>query len=90
MNQTAPIRDIPVLDSIDEMQAKVDNVEFTDTTSIVDILKAIHLQDDITGQQAFDRSLWDILHSSCWDDPLQIECITSGDLAFTTSIQRIW
>ena len=37
MNQTAPIRDIPVLDSIDEMQAKVDNVEFTDTTSIVDI-----------------------------------------------------
>ena len=88
MNQTAPIRDIPVLDSIDEMQAKVDNVEFTDTTSIVDILKAIHLQDDITGQEAFDRSLWDILHSSCWDDPLQLECITSGDLAFTTVTSR--
>ncbi|MAU29918.1 MAG: hypothetical protein CMA26_02260 [Euryarchaeota archaeon] len=84
LNGTAPIRDIPVLDSIDAMQIKVDNVEFTDTTSIVDILKAIHVQDDVTGQQAFDRSLWDILHSSCWDDPLQLECITSGDLAFTT------
>ena len=75
----------------DEMQlakSEVDNVEFTDTTSIVDILKAIHLQDDITGQQAFDRSLWDILHSSCWDDPLQLECITSGDLAFTTLSSR--
>jgi predicted RND superfamily exporter protein len=83
-NGTAPIRDIPVLDSIEAMQIKVDNVEFTDTTSIVDILKAIHVQDDVTGQQTFDRSLWDILHSSCWDDPLQIECLTSGDLAFTT------
>ena len=50
-NGTAPIRDIPVLDSIEAMQIKVDNVEFTDTTSIVDILKAIHVQDDVTGQR---------------------------------------
>ncbi len=87
-NGTAPIRDVPVLDAIDAMQVKVDNVELTNTTSLVDILKAIHLQDDITGLQTFDRSLWDILHSSCWDDPLQLECITSGDLVFTTVSSR--
>tara|TARA_Y100001970_G_scaffold215544_1_gene263699 strand:- start:66 stop:3284 length:3219 start_codon:yes stop_codon:yes gene_type:complete len=84
-NGTAPIRDLPVLDSLEEIQAKIDNVERTNTTSIVNILKAIHIQ---IGVDAIDRSLWDMLHSPCWDDPLQLECIASGDAAFTTTTSR--
>tara|TARA_Y100001970_G_scaffold291719_1_gene429994 strand:- start:66 stop:3284 length:3219 start_codon:yes stop_codon:yes gene_type:complete len=84
-NGTAPIRDLPVLDSLEEIQAKIDNVERTNTTSLVNILKAIHVQ---VGVEAIDRSLWDILHSPCWDDPLQLECISSGDVVFTTATSR--
>mgnify|MGYP001806875325 FL=1 len=84
-NGTAPIRDLPVLDSLEEIQAKIDNVERTNTTSLVNILKAIHVQ---IGVDAIDRSLWDMLHSPCWDDPLQLECISSGDVVFTTTTSR--
>ena len=84
-NGTAPIRDLPVLDSLEEIQAKIDNVERTNTTSLVNILKAIHVE---IGVDAIDRSLWDMLHSPCWDDPLQLECISSGDVVFTTATSR--
>ena len=42
-NDTAPIRDLPILDSIERMQTiRIDNVENTTTISLVNILKAIH------------------------------------------------
>ena len=70
---------------MEEIQAKIDNVERTNTTSLVNILKAIHVE---IGVDAIDRSLWDMLHSPCWDDPLQLECISSGDVVFTTATSR--
>ena len=67
-NETENIRDLPVLDSIDAMEAQVDMVDETSTTSIITFLKAvpatITLSDGIT---IGDGSLWDLLHDPCWE-----------------------
>ena len=68
VNETENIRDLPVLDSIDSMEAQVDMVDETSTTSIITFLKAvpatITLSDGIT---VGDGSLWDLLHDPCWE-----------------------
>ena len=68
VNETENIRDLPVLDSIDAMEAQVDMVDETSTTSIITFLKAvpatITLSDGIT---VGDGSLWDLLHDPCWE-----------------------
>ena len=43
LNGTAPIRDLPILDAIERMQIEVNNVPNTTSISLVDILKAIHV-----------------------------------------------
>lgn len=68
-NGTAPVRDLGVLDEIDRMQAKIENVPETSTISLVTILKAIHVEANVSGFQIYRDSLWNILHSECWDDP---------------------
>ncbi|PDH23897.1 MAG: hypothetical protein CND29_03345 [Marine Group II euryarchaeote MED-G36] len=74
VNSTAPIRDLPILDAIEVMQEeKINNVPQTSTISIVNILKAIHVDVNISGLEIYDRSLWELLHDECWDhsDPIQ-------------------
>jgi len=77
-NGTAPIRDLPILDSIENMQAmKIDNVANTTTISLVNILKAIHVDIEIEGLEIYDQSLWELIHDECWDEssnPLRPEC----------------
>ncbi len=77
VNGTAPIRDLPILDSIESLQILVDNVPETDTISLVNVLKAIHVDVNISGLEIYDQSLWDILHDDCWDrssDPFSPQC----------------
>ena len=80
VNGTAPIRDIPILDSIENLQILVDNVPETDTISLVNVLKAIHVDVNLSGLEIYDQSLWEILHDECWDksnpvqNPLSPEC----------------
>ena len=77
VNGTAPIRDLPILDSIESLQILVDNVPETDTISLVNVLKAIHVDVNISGLEIYDQSLWEILHDDCWDrssDPFSPQC----------------
>ena len=77
-NETAPIRDLPILDAIDHMQVmKIDNVPRTTTISLVDILKAVHVDLEVEGLEIYDRSLWELIHDECWDEstnPLRPDC----------------
>ncbi|MCH1592084.1 MAG: MMPL family transporter, partial [Candidatus Thalassarchaeaceae archaeon] len=77
-NETAPIRDLPILDAIERMQAmKIDNVQNTTTISLVNILKAVHVDVEIGGLEIYDQSLWELIHDECWDEsanPLRPEC----------------
>ena len=77
-NGTAPIRDLPILDAIEYMQVmKIDNVANTTTISLVDILKAVHVDVEFEGLQIYDQSLWDLVHDECWDEstnPLRPDC----------------
>tara|TARA_B100000214_G_scaffold132271_1_gene94090 strand:+ start:13148 stop:16552 length:3405 start_codon:yes stop_codon:yes gene_type:complete len=77
-NSTAPIRDLPILDSIDRMQErKINNVPQTDSISLVNILKAVHVDVNASGIEIYDRSLWELLHDECWEEstnPLRPEC----------------
>ena len=77
-NDTGPIRDLPILDAIDHMQVmKIDNVANTTTISLVDILKAVHVNLDVEGLEIYDRSLWELIHDECWDEstnPLRPDC----------------
>ena len=77
VNGTAPIRDLPILDSIESLQILVDNVPETDTISLVNVLKAIHVDVNISGLEIYDQSLGEILHDECWDkstDPFSPQC----------------
>jgi len=66
-NDTAPIRDLPILDSIERMQEKkIDNVANTTTISLVNILKAVHVDVEIGSQEVYDRSLGGLIHDECW------------------------
>ena len=76
----APIRDLDVLDAIELMEDEIDDVPETTTVSLVTILKAVHVDLGIPGVE--DQSLWEILHSECWNitqDPAQLilhpECL---------------
>jgi predicted RND superfamily exporter protein len=65
------------LDSIESLQILVDNVPETDTISLVNVLKAIHVDVNISGLEIYDQSLWEILHDECWDkstDPFSPQC----------------
>ncbi len=77
-NETAPIRDLPILDAIELMQTmKIDNVANTTTISLVDILKAVHVDIEIEGLEIYDQSLWELIHDECWDEstnPLRPDC----------------
>ena len=77
-NETAPIRDLPILDAIDKMQEmKIDNVANTTTISLVNILKAVHVDVEIGGLEIYDQSLWELIHDECWDEssnPLRPDC----------------
>lgn len=77
-NGTAPIRDLPILDSIENMQTmKIDNVANTTTISLVNILKAVHVDIEIEGLELYDQSLWELIHDECWDEssnPLRPDC----------------
>tara|TARA_B100000287_G_scaffold248600_1_gene233694 strand:- start:51 stop:3422 length:3372 start_codon:yes stop_codon:yes gene_type:complete len=77
-NETAPIRDLPILDAIENLQVmKIDNVANTTTISLVDILKAVHIDLEVEGLQIYDQSLWDLIHDDCWDEsanPLRPDC----------------
>jgi len=77
-NDTAPIRDLPILDAIDHMQVMyLDNVANTTTISLVNILKAVHVDLQVEGLSLFDQSLWELIHDECWDEssnPFRPDC----------------
>ena len=77
-NETAPIRDLPILDAIEIMQVdKIDQVANTTTISMVTILKSIHVDVELGDLEIYDRSLWELLHDECWDEstnPLRPDC----------------
>ena len=77
-NGTAPIRDLPILDAIELIQTmKIDNVANTTTISLVDILKAVHIDVELASLELFDQSLWELIHDECWDEsdnPLRPDC----------------
>ena len=56
LNSTAPIRD-PILDAIERMQIEVNNVPNTTSISLVDILKAIHVDSQSLGVNLAPTSL---------------------------------
>ena len=72
MNDTAPIRDLPVLDAIERIQVEdIDTVDNTTSISLVTILKSIpvSIPNPITTDEIYSDTLWGILHSECWDNP---------------------
>lgn len=78
LNQTAPIRDLPILDAIERMQIEINNVPNTTSISLVDILKAIHVDSEALGISLVSTSLWDLIHDDCWDEsfnPLRPDCL---------------
>ena len=72
-NNTDQIRDLPVLDSIDLLESRIDAIDSTNTTSIITFLRTIPatitLADGVT---LYEGSLWDLLHDPCWEstDPI--------------------
>ena len=78
LNGTAPIRDIPILDAIERMQIEINNVPNTSSISLVDILKAIHVDTQAIGINLVSMSLWDLIHDECWDEsqnPFRPDCL---------------
>ena len=74
-NGTDQIRDIPVLDEIDRVEALVSQVEYTNTTSIVLFLKSIPVTIELAdGVTLYEGSLWDLLHEPCWESNDPLEC----------------
>tara|TARA_B110000444_G_scaffold256526_1_gene293033 strand:- start:295 stop:3162 length:2868 start_codon:yes stop_codon:yes gene_type:complete len=77
-NETDRIRDLPVLDVIDGLENRIDDVERTNTTSIITFLRTIPVQigwEDpvIGGTYLYKDTLWNFLHEPCWtsNDPIQ-------------------
>jgi predicted RND superfamily exporter protein len=77
---SAPIRDLLILDAIEEAQVNnLDNVRNTTTISLVNILKAVHVDVEFVGLELYGQSLWELLHDECWDEssnPLRPDCWT--------------
>ncbi len=72
VNDTAPIRDLPVLDAIERIQVEdIDTVDNTTSISLVTILKSIpvSIPNPVTQDEIYSDTLWGILHSECWDNP---------------------
>lgn len=68
VNNTDNIRDLPVLDSLNEVELAVDGVDETSTTSIITFLKAVPAAITLTdGVTLGEGSLWDLLHDPCWE-----------------------
>jgi predicted RND superfamily exporter protein len=78
-NNTDRIRDLPVLDIIDSLENRIDDVERTNTTSIITFLRTIPVQigwEDpvLGGTYVYKDSLWNFLHEPCWTSNDPIEC----------------
>ena len=66
-NNTDQIRDLPVLDSIDLLENRIDAIDSTNTTSIITFLRTIPATITLTdGVTLYEGSLWDLLHEPCW------------------------
>ncbi|MED5486811.1 MAG: MMPL family transporter [Candidatus Thermoplasmatota archaeon] len=85
---TAPIRDLDVLDAIDAVENEINDVPYTTTVSLVTILQAVHVEIQPAGFPVYSNSLWNILHSECWDDPLTPSCVISGESALPVISSR--
>ena len=74
-NETSNIRDLPVMDAVDRLEQKIDEVESTNTTSIITFLKAVPVSIQLTDDIVFyEGSLWDLLHDDCWESDDIVEC----------------
>jgi predicted RND superfamily exporter protein len=74
-NNTDQIRDLPVLDSIDLLESRIDAIDSTNTTSIITFLRTIPATITLTdGVTLYEGSLWDLLHEPCWESNDPIEC----------------
>jgi hypothetical protein len=74
-NKTDNIRDLPVLDAIDALEYKIDQVDETNTTSIITFLKTIPATITLAeGVTLYEGSLWDLLHDPCWESNDPVEC----------------
>ena len=84
-NGTTPIRDLPVLDTINSVESKVSGVDNTSTTSLITFLKSVHVTIGLEGNNAYSDSLWGMLHNDCWewDGDTDIEI---SEIPFCTSL----
>jgi predicted RND superfamily exporter protein len=74
-NNTDNIRDLPVLDAIDALELQIDDVDETNTTSIITFLRTIPATITLTdGVTLYEGSLWDLLHDPCWESNDPIQC----------------
>ena len=77
-SDSAPIRDLSILDAIEDAQVNnLDNIRNTSTISLVNILKAVHVDVEFEGFELYDQSLWELLHDECWDEsnnPIRPDC----------------
>ncbi len=72
---TKAIRDLPVLDAMDRLEQRIDNVEKTNTTSVITFFKSIPVNIELAdGVSLYQGSLWDFLHDDCWESNDPIEC----------------
>lgn len=70
------IRDLAVLDAMDALEQQIDDVNHTNTTSLITFLKAIpvSLTEPNTNLSLYDGTLWDLLHDECWESNDPINC----------------
>ena len=75
MNDTAAIRDLPVLDAMDRLEQRIGMIEHTNTTSVITFFESIPVDIELTdGISLYEGSLWDFLHDDCWESNDPIEC----------------
>ena len=70
------IRDLAVLDAMDELEQQINDVNHTNTTSLITFLKAVpvSLTEPNTNLSLYEGTLWDLLHDECWESTDLINC----------------
>ena len=68
-DQDMKIRSLEVLDAMDALENKIEQVEFTNTTSLISFLEAVPvtLAEPQTGITLYNGNLWGLLHDECWE-----------------------
>ena len=68
-DQDMKIRSLEVLDAMDQLENQINEVPYTNTTSLITFLESIPvtISEPTTGVTLYEGSLWDLLHEECWE-----------------------